>query len=171
MQKERLTNTLFAATLILFCSGTGEARQVTQVDQRVIKSVAKRVNSALATKEAQLLAPLISPRGAAFVPMGIDTDLPDVDNRKEFVETFQRALSASRATCIGYDPDFGRSPDKAILYVKGLEFKPQPLPDASDLWGLLFFRDQNGLWWLVWMTPVPVIDVPDTKHLLNCGEA
>jgi hypothetical protein len=147
---------LITTVMVLFCSSTWSIGQkVPQFDQRDIKSVVRRVNDALTKKDAQLIGSLVSPKGTAFVAVGTESDLPDHENRSEIVEIFHRALSTSQASCIGYDPHYGRLPDKVIIYVKGLEFTSSPLPEKTgSFMGLQFLKDEKGLWWFTWITPV-----------------
>jgi hypothetical protein len=163
---------LITTVMVLFCCSTYSIGQkVPQFDQRDIKLVVRRVNDALTNKDAQLIGSLVSPKGASFVPIGTDTDLPNHQNRSEIVEIFRSALSTSQVSCLGYDPHFGTLPDKAIIYVQGLEFTSSPLPERTGLWGLQFLKDEKGLWWFTWITPVAGIYIPEPKALLACGEA
>ena len=80
-------------------------------------------------------------------------------------------MASGQATCVGYDPSYGTLPDKAIVYVEGINFKSSGLAESPALWGLQFVKDEQGMWWLTWVSPVSGIYVPERKGLAACPSA
>jgi hypothetical protein len=151
-----------------------DSAQPRQMDLRTdLAESARVVQKAIADDRPELLRPSIGDEGVAAVGFASGTNYMGHDNSDEIVAVFSDALEASEPVCVGFVPDAGALPDKAIL-----DFRDLPIDwtrfgldgQGSEAVTIQLFKLEGG-WQFVYITPFafeadlaiigPLQDCPD----------
>jgi hypothetical protein len=116
---------------------------------------AQIVGRALGEERPELLRRLIGDEGVAAAPFAVGAQFAGHDNSDEIVALFSEALGRGRPACLGYDPEAGTLPDKAMLIYRGLAIDWSRLGlegVESDGMTIQLFKLPEG-WRMVYITP------------------
>lgn len=138
------------------------------LDKNDLSSVMQWMTSLMKDKEPMRINPLIGSSGTVFAPYAIGAQPKGSNNSNEIVKALETALRISEPVCIGYDPNFGTLPDKAIIYFQGVTFEESQVGVTNEnVTGFQFFKLQDG-WELIFITPIPEWGVPEQQSLTLC---
>ena len=140
------------------------------LDQSDLASVMAWMNALLMAQSAVDIDQVVGPQGALFAPYAVGAYPPGYDNGAEIAAELEKAFAGAQPACLGYDPDFGTAPDKAALYVQGLNFDWPSLglpEDVTDITTFQFFN-LDGSWQLIFIVPMPDWGLPDMTTLQPC---
>lgn len=129
------------------------------------------VQRALAENRPDLLRALIGDEGVAAAPYAVGAQYEGHDNSDEIVAAFSDALERSKPACVGYDPQAGSLPDKAILVYRGLSLDWSRFGlsgvDSAGATIQLFHLPEG--WRFVYITPFDLqADSATTETFLEC---
>ena len=140
------------------------------LDQSDLASVMAWMNAFLMAQSAIDIDQVVGPQGALFAPYAVGAYPPGYDNGAEIAAELEKAFAGAQPACRGYDPNFGTAPDKAALYVQGLNFDWPSLGlpgDVTDITTFQFFN-LDGSWQLTFIVPMPDWGLPDMSTLQPC---
>jgi hypothetical protein len=128
------------------------------------------MNALLQTHAAVEIHRVVGLNGAAFAPYAVGAFPPGYDNGVEIAAELEGAFTGAQPHCLGYDPNFGTAPDKAALFVQGLNFDWPSLGLTDEGTGVTTFQFFNldGLWQLTFIVPMPEWGLPDYSSLQKC---
>jgi hypothetical protein len=141
------------------------------LDKNDLASVMRWMTYLMKHNEPMKIIPLIGSNGAKFAPYGMGVFPQGNNNGDEISGILEKTLSISEPICLGYDPNFGASPDKAIIYFRGLimDIPELGITREGDIIGFQFFELENG-WELFFITPIPDWEILDYQTLTPCPE-
>ena len=139
------------------------------LDKNDLLSVMQWMAYLMKHKEANKIGPLIGPLGTTFAGYAMGAIPKGYNNSDEITMIFERTLSISDPVCLGYDPNFGSQPDKAIIYFQGLSIEGTEVGNISEeeVVGFQFFSLEDG-WELIYITPIPERETPNPQSLTPC---
>lgn len=140
------------------------------LDPSDLASVMAWMNALLMARSAIDIDLVVGPQGALFAPYAVGAYPPGYDNGPEIAAELEKAFAGAQPVCLGYDPNFGTAPDKAALYVQGLNFDWPSLglpEDVTDITTFQFFN-LEGSWQLTFIVPMPDWGLPDMSSLQPC---
>lgn len=137
-------------------SPAAASRPDQEFDPGDLTSVLEWLNYAIYSNQPALVADMIGEHGLVFAPYAVGVNLPGRNNREEVLPEIEKGLQNADPVCLGYDPLFGRGPDKAIMVFQGLNFDWPAVGLAAspeDAVALQFFRYEQS-WELVLVVPL-----------------
>lgn len=140
------------------------------LDQSDLTSVMAWMNVLLKTRAAEEIDQVVGPQGTLFAPYAVGAFPPGYDNGLEIASELEKAFVGAEPACLGYDPNIGTAPDKAALFVQGLNFDWPALGLPAETTGVTTFQFFNldGLWQLTFIVPMPDWGLPDFSTLQPC---
>ncbi len=146
-----------------------------QLDREDFQSVLRWVSFAILQNQPEMIAEVIGNQGVQFLPYATGGEFLGYNNAEQVVGELKKGLENSALQCLGYNPDFGSQPEKAVIYFDGINLNWNDLTGygvgiESAMTAFQFFRMDQG-WELVYMTPVPEEIQPNLKEtLFACPE-
>jgi len=131
--------------------------------------VLREVKDALSHQRAEALVGVIGDQGVAFAPFAVGATPPGYNNAPEIIAPIRQALQAGTPTCLGYNPEYGESPQKALLVLGDLALDWEALSLSGRgvvATGLIFYRRAAG-WELTFIVPLPEWAWPDLQATLR----
>ncbi|MBE3143293.1 MAG: hypothetical protein IMZ61_05130 [Planctomycetes bacterium] len=144
-------------------------RPSVQLDRSDFPSVVQWVSFSIGQNQPVMISDVIGQNGAQFWRYATGGVFLGHNNAEIIVTELKKGLINSSPQCLGYNPDFGTEPDKAIIVFKDINFDWSNLgfgENKSGIVGFQFFRMEQG-WELVYITPIPVESWPGLKDTLT----
>jgi hypothetical protein len=146
-------------------------RPSADVDRSDFQSVAQWISFSFGQAQPDMISDVIGQNGVQFWSYATGADFLGYNNAEFIITELRKGLTNTSPQCLGYNPDFGTQPDKAIIFYKDINFDWSNLgfeENKSDIVGFQFFRMEQG-WELVYITPIPVEFWPELREpLIEC---